>query len=469
MKQTEGLLKNGHIASRGKAYAEGNAHVTIYPTGSSQQQWDGTGYSSATDPTYDLAEALDDASKSVEEFEETLDWIEIRMEELDEALSLYNAKLENAGTPQEKNAIIDDMIAVNEDIYDNAIAGAEYYTKHAEQYLVGMSDELVAAAKNGAIAITEFTDEADEATVEAIKNYREFTNKAAELTKQATETIAEIRDLAIQKIDNTQEFGEAKTTIEDSQTEKLQNAVDYDEERGMITNPSYYAAMMENSNKKKQYLVETRDQMQKDFDQAVKDGKIIRGSKEWYENLDKLYQADAEIAEANMELEEFQNAINDIYWDSFDELMDNFDYLSDETQNLIDLMDSKDMFTTPDGAEYWGADDVKWTKEGIATLGLHAQAMERAEAEANACAQAIDDLNAEYAAGHYSTAEYNEKMNELTQKQYDAIEAAEKEKEAIVELNKERVDKIKSGIQKEIDAYEELIDAKKKSLDAEKD
>ncbi len=468
-KQTEGLLKNGHIASRGKAYAEGNAHVTIWPTGSSQQQWDGTGYSSATDPTYDLAEALDDAADSVEEFEETIDWIETRMEELDEALSLYNAKLENAGTPAEKNAIIDEMIAVNEDIYDNAIAGAEYYTKHAEQYLVGMDEELVAAAKNGAIAITDFTDDVDEATVEAIENYREFSSKAADLTQQAVETIAEVRDLALQKIDNTEAHGDAKTNIEDSQTEKLQNAVDYDEERGLITDPAYYAAMMENSKKKQEYWTETRDQMQKDFDAAVESGKIKRGDTAWYEYLDKLYQADAAIDEAQIELEEYQNAINDLYWDNFDQLIDKIDYVSDETQGLIDIMSDADMFTTPKDAEYWGADDVQWTDEGLATLGLHAQEMERAETKARMYTRAINDLKREYAAGHYTEAEYQEKLHELTEGQYEAIEAAKKEKEAIVELNQERVDAIKEGIEKEIDAYDELIDKKKEALDAEQD
>jgi hypothetical protein len=42
-------------------------------------------------------------------------------------------------------------------------------------------------------------------------------------------------------------------------------------------------------------------------------------------------------------------------------------------------------------------------------------------------------------------------------------------KDAIVDLTSERVDAIKEGIQKEIDAYSELIEKKKEELDAEKD
>jgi hypothetical protein len=105
----------------------------------------------------------------------------------------------------------------------------------------------------------------------------------------------------------------------------------------------------------------------------------------------------------------------------------------------------------------------------MASLGLHAQEMERAEERAKMYAIAIDDLTAEYEAGHYSESEYLEKLNELTQGQYEAIEKAQDEKEAIVELNEARVDAIKEGIELEIEAYEELIEKKKEELDTEKD
>jgi hypothetical protein len=476
-KQTEGLLKNGHIASRGKAYAEGNAHaVTIWPQGSSKTQWEGTGYSSWDDPTYDLSEALNDvsdsasnASDAADEFAESLDWIEVRLEEWDETLGKLNAQLENATNYAEKNNKINQLISASQGKRSDLLAGAAYYEKYAQKYLNQLSGTYRTYAQNGAIAITDFAGDASEATVEAIQNYRDYIQKAADLNQQAEEVLTEIRDLAIQKIDNAEHSGSVKATIEDSQTEKLQNAVDFDEERGLITDPNYYAAMMENSERTIAYLTTARNEMQKAFDKAVRDGQLIAGSDEWYENLDKLYQMDAEIDEATIELEEFQNAINDIYWENFDELINRFDYISDETQGLIDLMSELDMVSKPDNDKGWSADDVEWTKEGLASLGLHAQEMERAEAKAKMYAKAIDDLTAEYKAGHYSESEYYEKLNELTQGQYDAIEAAQEEKEAIKELNEQRVDAVKEGIELQIKAYEELIEKKKEELDAEKD
>jgi hypothetical protein len=119
--------------------------------------------------------------------------------------------------------------------------------------------------------------------------------------------------------------------------------------------------------------------------------------------------------------------------------------------------------------EYWTADDVKWTNEGLASLGLYAQQMEIAEFEARQYAEAIDQLNAQYAAGRYSESEYLEKLDELTDAQYDAIDSYYEAQDAIVDLNKARIDMVKDGIQKELDAYEELISKKKEELSAEKD
>lgn len=476
-KQTKSLLENGYVTSRGKAYASGTAYApgSVHPwlggMGNIDDDWQNTTptlWNTATNEEY-LKDAMDDAADSVNEFEETLDWIEIRLEELDETLGLLNAQLENASNYVGKNSIIDSIIDTNESKLSNLEAGYKYYLDYAEKYLVGMSDELVKSARNGAIAITEFTKEEDEATVKAIQNYRDYAQKAADLKQQIEEVNAEIRDLYIQQIDNAQHSGEVRADVEASQTEKLQNAVDFDEDRGLITNPSYYAAMMENSERTIAYLTSARDEMQKAFDKAVQDGQLEVGGDQWYEELNKLYEIDAEIDEANAELEEFQNAINDIYWEAFDQLIDRFDYISEETQGLIDLMSELDMVSKPDNEDGWTADDVEWTKEGIAALGLHAQEMERAEEKAKAYATAIDELTAEYKAGHYSESEYQEKLNELTQGQYDAIKAAQEEKEAIVELNEARVDAIKEGIEKQVEAYEKLINKQKEELNAEKD
>lgn len=481
-KQTEELLKNGHITSRGKAYASGTAYSNSSGLGRTSILEAHIAGGGATR----LEEDLNKASDSADEFAETIDWIDIRMSEFGNKLDLYSTQLENAATVVEKNNIIDNMIDVNKTMAAQAQAGATYYQLKANTYLSGLSASLQEAAKNGAIAIGEFTDTQDEATVEAIKKYREYTQKAADLTKQAAETIAEIRDLAIQRIDNVQTYGNARVNIEDLQTQKLQNAIEYIETSGYVPPAEYYGVnggdaanstgMFENSYKKIEYWTEALQGMQTEFNDAVANGEIVEGSTEWYEQLAKLYEADTEIQKARLEIEQFQNAINDLYWDNFDELINRLDYINDESSNMIDILSHSDMFETPEGTtheggtiEFWNPKDVEWTEEGMATLGLYAQQMESAQFEAAQYEEAIEALNVAYGEGKYSESEYLAKLNELKNGQKDCIDKYYDAKDAIQDLNKERIEHIKKGIEAEIDAYEELIKKQKEALDSEKD
>lgn len=491
-KQTEDLLQNGHITSRGKAYASGTAYSTVSGTfakytfdgDSSYQKYDVNG--KLVDAYEDLSNAVDSLADSTDEFNEVFDWIEVRLEELEESLSLFQASVENASTVVTKNDIIDKMIEVNRVKLDNLAAGYEEYSKYSDALLTKVPEKYRDAVKNGAIAIEQFVGEADETTLEAIQNYREWVQKAADIKQQMEEVVAAIRDLAIEKIDNAQTYGDARVTVENSQNEKLQNAIDLLETMGYIPGTAYYGTnagqasgstgMFENSYKKIEYLNDALKIMQQELNKAVENGELVKGTVEWYEQVDKLYQVQSEIDNATKEIEEFQNAINDIKWDNFDQLINRLDYIESETQSLIDLMDSDDMFTKPEGKthkdgtiKFWTADEVQWTEEGLATLGLHAQQMELAEYKSKQYAEAIDDLTKDFNKGLYSENEYLEKLNELTKAQYDSIEAYYDAQEAIKDLNTERIDHIKDGIEKEIDAYEELINAKKEALNSEKD
>jgi hypothetical protein len=353
---------------------------------------------------------------------------------------------------------IDDIITENQKKQADAKAGADYYAKFAERFLAGMNDDLVDAAKNGAIAINDFVKEQDEATIKAIQNYRDYAQKAADLYQQAEEILTDIRDSVIQKIDNIQAYGNAKTSLEDAQINQLQNAVDLMETSGNIAPAAYYEAMMKNSVNKKEYWAPLLADMQAEFNKAVQEGRIVIGSIEWYEQIGKIYEAQAAIDEATIEFEEFQNAINDIYWDNFDKLIDRLDAVNSELSNLFDLLSEDDKVVDEFG---------NWTDEGITSLGLLAQQMENAQAKAEEYKKAMDDLERNKA--NYSIDEYNEKMAELKDSYLSEIKNIKDLKDAMVDLNKVRIDAVKNAIDKEIEALEEKNEKIKESLDLEKE
>ena len=175
--------------------------------------------------------------------------------------------------------------------------------------------------------------------------------------------------------------------------------------------------------------------------------------------VNAINDVDGEINDCRIDLEGFQNSINQLHWDNFEKFIDAIDNVGTEISNLGDLIDEEDV-----------VDEIgNWTKKGITALGLYAQEMERAKYRAEQYGKEIEYLNQEYAAGKYSVDEYNEKLQELKDGQWDSIKSYESAKKAIIDLNKTRIESIKNAIEKEIDAYQKLIETKKEELQLQKD
>ena len=470
-KQTEQLLKNGYVTGRGRlqggnsAFASGTAYANfgIYDPyvgdGDAIENGSDEWVDPYTNATEALSDALADAADSVGEFEETIDWIETRMEEFDERIGKLNAELENLTTHTEKNAQIDKIIAEQQKKYADSLEAAKYYEDYAQKYLEGMNSTLVDAAKNGAIAITEFTKEQDEATVQAIQNYREYAQKAADMQQQAEEAITEIANLAKQAIDNIADSYDNKTSVTDSKNDRFDAENAYLETTTGFESEEIFKAMMQENESKMKDLAEKRDAMQAELDKRVSDGEIAKYSDAWYEAVNAIAAVDTEIIQLKTDNANFQDSINELHWEKFDLLIKQFEAINDEADNLIDILGDKDV-----------TDELgNWTNEGITSLGLYAQKMEVAEKQAEHYKQEIEYLNKNWKDLGYTQEEYIDKLDELKSGQYDSIQAYREAKDAISDLNKERIDAIKKGIEKEIDAYEKLIKKKKEALDADKD
>ena len=518
--QTEQLLKNGHITSRGKmkggsSFASGNAHAMVavndggggggdYTTLTcarcgkkfvvltklaSEYKWNGKYYcsdicesaakrlipttgnnttstlNSGTSVTVsDIGSSNKNGSgggsgNNSNDFEETFDWIEVLLEEVQEKIDLKNAKLENAVEYSEQNKIIDDIVELNQKLYDSLIDGANKYYEYANTLLNKIPEEYRAIAQDGTIAIEEFAGDADEETVKAIQDYREWIQKGADATQQAEEVLTEISNLAKQAIDNISQDFENKTSLNENKIEQLEAYNDLLETDLGFESEDIYNAIIKANNDNIAKLKQQREQMQKELNSQVEAGNIEKYSQNWYDAVNEIAAVDTEIIELTADTEDYQDAINDLHWDKFDALVERLEAVSNEAENLIDVLGNKDM-----------VDEAgNWTDEGITALGLYAQQMEVAEVQAKKYQEEIDYLNQNWKELGYTEQEYIEKLNELKDSQYDSIKAYHDAKDAIVDLNKERIDAIKEGIEKEIDAYSELIEKKKELLDSEKD
>lgn len=452
-------MKNGYITGRGKAYAygtSGSAYNRVHT-------WFG-GTNIANDyqnvSGSELSGAAGKLSDAAEDIKDVFDWIEVRLEEITEDIDLRNAKLENAIGSSNQNAIIDELIELNQSLYDNLIAGANEYYQFSEKLLAKVPEEYRNAAQDGSIAIESFASDAGKETLEAIQNYREWVQKGADATQQAEETLTEISNLAKQAIDNIVSDYENKASIPTIKIEQLEAYNSLLETTYGYESAKVYQELIKENNKHIQILEEQRNKMQSELNAQVDAGNIKKYSQAWYDAINEIAAVDTEIIELTSDTNDYQDSINELHWDQFDNLMSRLEAISDEAENLIDILGSKDLVDKDTG---------EWTDEGITSLGLYAQQMEVAEVQAAKYKEEIDYLNKNWKKLGYTEQEYIEKLEDLKSSQYDAIKSYNDTKEAIKDLTSERVDAIKKGIEKEIEAYEELIDKKKEELDAEKD
>lgn len=370
-----------------------------------------------------------------------------------------NAKLENAVGISAKKGIYSEIINTEQFKLQELYEGIKLYSDYANKLLAKVPEQYKEMAKNGAVAITDFLGEANEEVVDSINNYREWAKKVSDLNQQLEETKKTIADTHVEIQNMLKDEYDNRISLITSVNDRIQGTIDLLDEEGKRSSAVMYEEMIKNSTKQLSELQSKRAEMQRALDEAVRSGDVARESSQWYEMVNAINDVDSEINDCRIDLEGFQNSINQLHWDNFEKFIDAIDNVGTEISNLGDLIDEEDV-----------VDDVgNWTNKGITALGLYAQEMERAKYRAEQYGKEIEYLNEQYAAGKYSEDEYLEKLQELKDGQWDSIKSYESAKKAIVDLNKTRIESVKNAIQKEIDAYSELIDKKKEELNLQKD
>ena len=485
-KQTEELLKKGHTSrgnyTGGLSFANGNAHeygIPSYhpnledPTSLKNYTNANKDWMNATSTLLDSADALDDASNSIDdaadEFKETINWIEVLFTRIDNILAEHEAYFANivdsTGGIAAKESVYNTMYGQMYSKASYSLEAAQYYQNLADTILAGMDAVIAEKVRTGTILIEEITDEA---LKENIDKALEYLDQKSQYEQQYYQTITEIADKAKEHLDEVAQAYENEIGLTEHLNDMLEAHNDLLETREGFAAEAYYKAQISaNKTMLSQYKAE-RKALQAVLDEEVRLGHVKIGDSQWFEMQQAIYDVDDAIIDMEASIEDLQNSINDLHWDRFDELINRFGYIEEEISNVIQLL-SHD----PDGLiteELRDLTSDNWANDsGLATIGLYAQEMERAQYVANEYAQAIKDLKRDYAAGKYNETEYLNKLNELTSSQMENIEKYYDAKDAIIELNETRVDAIRDGIEREIDAYDELIQKKKELLDKEQD
>lgn len=275
----------------------------------------------------------------------------------------------------------------------------------------------------------------------AINNLFNNTNLASVF--ETTTSAAKSTETALDRIKN--KFQEL-TDVIGSNLNLIKSQISLLETRGSTVGRAYYDELISQSTEKIKVLTEQYNELRKQFLQTD------RGTEEWLELNAAILETQDAIIGAKTDIEGFQNSIDKLHWDELDKIADAIGNISDEAKSVVDLLNTDDVLD----------DNGNFTKDAITALAMYGEQLESAQYLINKYSKEIEYLNGEYTKGTITVEEYNEKMQDLNDKQWESVDAYNAAKKAIIELRKK-------GIDEEIDALEELYDARKKAWEQEKD
>lgn len=445
--QTEALLKygglkganpRGKMLASGTAFAEGNAFATA--------SGGGKFYNSSTGQSYG-SKSSDSDSSSDKDFEEVIDWIEVIIDRVVRSIDKFDQQANNIykSWSSRNSALQSEISEVSREINLQQQAYSRYLSAANG---VGLSSSWAAKVRNGTIDISTIKDEA---LADKISSYKEWYEKALSCQDAIRELQEQESKLYAQRFENLQTQYDGILQGYEHTEAMLNEYISQAEEQGYIVSKKYYEALVTNEKQNINALKQEQAELIKTRDEAVASGKITKNSEAWLEQCAAIDEITQAIEESTTALLEFDNAMREIDWSVFDLIQERISDITEESDFLIELMSNKDLFD----------DSGKFTSQGLATLGLHAQNVNTHMYAADTYGEEVAKLDAQIAKDPYDQELIN-RRNELLELQRESILAAEQEKDAIKDL-------VENGIEEQLNSLQELIDKKNEALESERD
>lgn len=293
----------------------------------------------------------------------------------------------------------------------------------------------------------------------ACSNYNEALSamEAAKETSALYEQTArtEKAALALEKMSNIDTEYSHKESEYTQRAARINNAMDIIQAKGYQTSKKYYEGLLQNEEGTGKVLNSKLAELTKSLEESVGNGTVTKFSDEWYEAQGRINDVANAIDEAAVSMAEFRSQIRQIEWD-------NFDYL----QNRVKDVASELSFMVNEMSREGVADDkIGWlTKEGKSTAWLHANSYELYRKHAGEYKKAVEELNKELADDPYNKT-LLDRRQELVKSYQDAVEGAQDEKYAVIDLYEQGYNALSNKLKTLISEYGELLDTQKDAFE----
>lgn len=376
--------------------------------------------------------------------EEVFDWIERRIQRIDEQVEKLRNNIDILVGYKPKNAMTDTAIDLMMEKMEALNQMYERYIQEANS--VGLSQEYIDKIQQGMIDIE--TIQGNETLVNQINEYQEWYDKAEDVLNTITETQQEIKELNLSKLDNIINQFDQMLDIREQIIDSQQELIDLNDQSGAGVYVDDYLSLIE----KQVNLANLNAQAFNELNAEMSKMDLKKGSEEWKEYNDQLQDYRSNMISAAQAVEDYKDTITELVYKDLNDFKDEIDAINENISTMNNLIGDVNLID----------DSGNLTNRGLTQVALYAQQLSNAKQEAAEYDEAIQSLDVALRRGLITQDEYNEMMYEYTSAQNSAVESVKAARDAILNL-------VKEAIQAEIDAKRELTDATIAELEAEQD
>ena len=478
-KQAKELLENGYVTSNkgrghlvgfanGTAYSHGTSSGAIKPSNSSSGMGgskktssgsSGSGRSGSSGRSGRSGGNNNSSSNDAKETKNTLDEVEILIARIERQISNLDKTIGNTYIKwtNRNKAITSNLKKVATEIKDQEKAYTTYIKKANS---IGLPAAWKKKIQSGAFRIEDVIEKAKEngdtsdSLWDKITKYKEYFEKALAAKDAIIDLKQKEGELYKQRFDNERTYYEEAIANTQHTTDLMEAYNDQLTEAGKLGAKTFISKEINSEKVRLAQLTNEYNKLTKLRDNAVKSGKIKKGSETWNEMQQSINEVSESIAEANKNLITYANNIRELSWDRWDKIHDAIGGVNNELEFLYDLLNEDEFFT----------EEGNITDKGITAFALLAQEYDTYAREVQRYGQEIKTTQKQLAKDPYNQT-LVEKLKDLKEAQQDAASGAKKMKDSMVDVTEKGIKKQIDYVKKLIDDYEELLESQKDQID----
>ena len=363
-KQTEELLKNGHIDSRGSGSPNlsdlPNSFVdgTAFSSGSLKSKVGKSGSKSTTSKSKKKSKKSNgsssngssgnsdsSSSSSSKDTENLTDWIKVFLSRNSRLTDLSEDAIDRAvGLINKMSAATDTISKVNNEISATQ-ASANKYLEYANDVArkYGISDDYQRKVQNGELSIENISNDN---LREGLEKYQSYYESYLEYHDKVLDLQDKLTDLAEKRLEIIEKEYNYIEDIQTSLQDRLEADRDLLKSLGTAINNSLNVESLNESVKAQEeiynQLTKKLADYQAEVDSQLKSGLMKQGSEQWYDAMKNINDFTANIAKASSELIELSDKLREIKYDTLQYIIDGFSRSTDKLSAYIDLLDTRD-------------------------------------------------------------------------------------------------------------------------------